>query len=287
MNGSGSSSDDSPVLRMAPLVPWLFGLVGVYLMWLVILYVAQRSMVYPGTRIHQRPPLAEDRADRETLWLDTPSGRVEAWLLPPRGTDLTTLSPAVILGHGNSELIDTIPGGFLGFRDRGYAVLLVEYPGFGDSAGRPTIDTVTEVFITAYDTLAARTDIDAGRILGMGRSLGGGAICALAARRQLQGLVLVSTFADLPSLSRRYLAPSWFATERYYNEAVVADFDGPVLVAHGTRDELIPLDHARRNVTAAARGRLVTYDARHDECPVDFERFWRDVDQFLAEELTP
>ena len=35
----------------------------------------------------------------------------------------------------------------------------------------------------------------------------------------------------------------------------------------------------------AARSRLLTYDARHDECPVDFERFWNDVDNFLTEEL--
>jgi len=60
-----------------------------------------------------------------------------------------------------------------------------------------------------------------------------------------------------------------------------------VLIAHGTRDELIPPAHAQRNLQAARRGRLVTYDARHDECPVDFERFWADVDAFLATELAP
>jgi pimeloyl-ACP methyl ester carboxylesterase len=264
---------------------WLFGLAGLYVAWLAILYVAQRSMVYPGARIRERPPLAADRADREILWLDAGFGRVEAWLLPPRGEAIATPAPAVILGHGNAELIDSIPEGFLGFRDRGYAVLLVEYPGYGDSAGEPSLETVTQIFVTAYDTLAARADIDTDRIVGMGRSLGGGAICALAAQRPLQALVLVSTFADLPSLSHRFLAPSRLATERYDNEAVLGQFAGPVFIAHGTRDELIPLAHARRNHAVAARGRLLTYDAHHDECPLDFERFWRDVDLFLAEEL--
>ena len=272
-------------MNTLPDIRWLLGLAGLYVAWLAILYVAQRSMVYPGTRIGERPPLAADRADREILWLDTGFGRVEAWLLSPRGGDVENPAPAVILGHGNAELIDSIPKGFLGLRDRGYAVLLVEYPGYGDSAGEPSVETVTQTFVAAYDTLAARADIDAGRIVGMGRSLGGGAICALATQRPLQALVLVSTFADLPSLSHRFLAPARLATERYDNESVLRQFAGPVFIAHGTRDELIPLQHATRNNAVAARSRLLTYDARHDECPVDFERFWNDVDNFLTEEL--
>ena len=147
--------------------------------------------------------------------------------------------------------------------------------------------TITQTFVAAYDTLAARRDVDATRIVGMGRSLGGGAICALAAQRPLQALILLSTFADLPSMSRRYLAPSAIASERYDNETVLQTYTGPVFIAHGTRDELIGVEHARRNAAASTRARLVTYDARHDECPVDFDRFWADVDAFFEEELSP
>ena len=273
-------------MRIAALIPWLLGLVGLYSAWLIVLYVAQRSMVYPGTRIRERPPLAADRHDREIIWLETGFGRVEAWFLPALTASAgPPPGAAVILAHGNAELIDSIPGGFLRARERGYAVLLVEYPGYGDSAGEPSTDTVTRTFVAAYDMLAARTDVDADRIVGMGRSLGGGAICALAAQRPLQALILLSTFADLPSLSRRYLAPSAIASERYDNETVLRTYAGPVFIAHGTRDELIGVEHARRNAAASTRARLVTYDARHDECPVDFDRFWVDVDAFLAEEL--
>ncbi len=269
---------------MTSLLPWFAALVGLYAAWLFVLYMAQRSMVYPGTRINERPPLAADRQDRQVIWLETASGPVEAWFLPPPPADVTS-GPAVIIAHGNAELIDSIPGGFLGLRARGYAILLVEYPGYGDSTGKPTVDTVTQAFVAAYDVLASRADVDARRIVGMGRSLGGGAICALAAQRPLRALLLVSTFADLPSLSRRYLAPARLASERFDNESVLRTYEGPVFIAHGTRDELIPVEHPRRNAAATARSRLVTYDARHDECPVDFDRFWQDVDTFLAATL--
>lgn len=268
---------------MGGLLTWILGAAGAYVLWLVLLYLLQGSMIYPGRRIGERPPLSPDRAEREVIWLETSFGRVESWWLPPRGA-VSGPTPAVVLAHGNAELIDTIPGGFLGFRDRGVGVLLVEYPGYGDSAGEPSVQTVTETVVAAFDALAARADVDSTRILGMGRSLGGGAVCALAAQRPLAGLVLVATFADLPSLSRRYLAPSSLATERYDNEAVLRRYDGPVFIAHGTRDELIPLPHAHRNAGAAARSTLRTYDARHDECPVDFDRFWADVDAWLTAE---
>lgn len=269
-------------MRLTAVLPWLAGVGGLYAVWLLVLYLAQQSMVYPGARVTTRPPLAEDRADREIVWVETSFGRIEAWWLPARSGPMRG---AVIVGHGNAELIDTIPEGFLGFRDRGYGMLLVEYPGYGESAGKPSIDTVTEAFIAAYDVLAARPDVDGGHIIGMGRSLGGGAICALAQHRRLQAMVLIATFADLPSLSRRYLAPSALATERYNNEAVLREFDGPVFIAHGTRDELIALPNAHRNQQAAARATLQTYDARHDECPADFERFWSDIDNWLAAEV--
>lgn len=268
-----------PAIATAALV-----LVGFYAAYLAVLYPSQRGLVYPGAGPRQRPPLAADRADRQLLWLQTGFGPVEAWLLPPRGASASIPTPAVIVGHGNAETIDAIPAGFLGWRDLGYAVLLVEYPGYGDSAGEPSVASVTEAFVAAYDALAAHPEVDGQRILGMGRSLGGGAVCALAARRPLAALVLVATFADLPSLARRFLAPAALVRERYDNAAVLAAFDGPVFIAHGTRDDLIPLAHARRNAAAARRGRLVTYDAGHGDCPGDFETFWRDVGTFLAEE---
>ena len=273
-------------MRLTSLTPWLLSLLGLYAVYIAVLYLAQSSMIYPGAGPRVRPPLAPDRADREVIWLQTSFGRVEAWLLPARPTSAAAM-PAIVLGHGNAELIDTMPEGFLRFRDLGYAVLQVEYPGYGDSDGEPSMESVTEAFVAAYDALAARPEIDAGHILGMGRSLGGGAICALAAQRPLQGLILVATFTDLRSLAASYLAPGWFVRDPYDNLSVVRAFDGPVLVAHGNRDRLIPRRHGERLAAAASRGRLLRYDSGHGECPPDFDLFWRDEHAFLDEHDLP
>ena len=51
-----------------------------------------------------------------------------------------------------------------------------------------------------YDRLVARPDVDAARVIGHGRSLGGGVIGTLAATRPLAGLVLESTFTSVPDV---------------------------------------------------------------------------------------
>ena len=262
----------------------LLAILGLYGGYLFLLWATQSTIVYPGTHLRQRPGPQPVHEGREVVWLETGFGRVEAWYLPPaRESRPAGPAPAVILAHGNNDLIDTMPGGFLGFRQRGFGLLLVEYPGYGSSDGTPSLESVTETFTAAYDSLVWRPDVDGDRVLALGQSLGGAAVCALASHRPLQALVLVAAFADLPSMAHRYLAPGFLVRDRYDNAAALGSFPGPVLVVHGTRDGLIPHAHGERLAQAAPRGRLISYDADHGDCPPDFGRFWQDLDAFLEQ----
>jgi len=64
----------------------------------------------------------------------------------------------------------------------------------GRSSGEPTEDTIRQAFVGAYDALRSRPGIDPRRIVGFGRSLGGGAICQLLRQRSLAAAILLSTF---------------------------------------------------------------------------------------------
>lgn len=264
-------------------------ILGIYGGYLALLWASQSTMVYPGSHLRDRPGPQAVHHGREVVWLETGFGRVEAWYLPPtREPPSAGPAPAVIFAHGNNELIDTVPGEFLAFRERGFGLLLVEYPGYGASAGKPSLETVTETFTAAFDSLASRPDVDGGRVIALGRSLGGAAVCALSSRRPLEAIILVAAFADLPSMAHRYLAPAVLVRDRYDNAGALRSFPGPVLVVHGTRDGLIPHSHGERLAEAAPEGRLISYDAGHGDIPPDFGRFWRDVDRFLEEAgLTP
>jgi pimeloyl-ACP methyl ester carboxylesterase len=118
---------------------------------------------------------------------DTLVRQREAWYLPPSAADKP--APAVIFGHGNGELIDYWPNELARFSEMGIGLLLVEFPGYGRSAGSPSQARIAETFILAYDRLAARTEsIGSHRLFG--RSSGGALRSAL--KRPSAALILMS-----------------------------------------------------------------------------------------------
>jgi len=276
-------------MSLLPLTAKIIGVIfTAYATYAAYYYAKQRSIIFPA---HLIPVPAGDTGsfpDLEKIWLDTSVGRVEAWFLPPLVNVDSKPSPAILIGHGNGELIDYWAYAVGGLRELGFGVLLVEYPGYGRSQGTPTRESIAEAYITAYDMIAAREDIDPSRIALFGRSIGGGAVCDLAAARPSGALILMSTFTSIKELaSRRYL-PHFLIRDRFDNLAVVHKYPGEVLVLHGTRDEIIPYDMGVKLYQAAMHGTMITYDCGHNDCISDWDDFWGDIEPFLrANVLAP
>lgn len=93
--------------------------------------------------------------------------------------------------------------------------------GYGRSSGSPTQANMTAVFTEAYDWLAARSDVKAEQIIGMGRSLGGGAIMVLSRQRELAAIVLQSAFTSVPAMARSYCVPEWLVSDPFDNESAL------------------------------------------------------------------
>jgi hypothetical protein len=246
-------------------------------------WTAQRSLMYPR---RPAPDFDARKAVPGLRTLSLPSrDAVDAWYLPPRGSTRAGLegravpSPTLVFAHGNGELIDDWVLDFQTPLEWGVGVLLVEYPGYGRSPGAPSETSITRAFLEAYDALVALPDVDPDAVVGYGRSLGGGAICRLAARRRLAALILESTFTGVRPLARRMGVPGFLVRDPFENLPVVASFAGPIQLVHGRRDALIPFDHARALAAAARDARLVAFPCGHNDCP----RPWEAVRAFLQE----
>ena len=257
------------------------GTFGLYLAYCLLLFLLQRQFLFPRFRINVPWGVAERIPGLEKFWLDTTYGKIEAWFLPPAPNRGTEPAPAIIFAHGNGELIDFWPEQLNAFTLLGIGVLLVEYPGYGRSEGTPSQESITGGFIAAYDILVTREDVDASRIVLFGRSLGGGAVCRLAVNRPSVALILLSTFTSVESLASKFLVPSFIVQDPFDNLAVVGSYAAPVLVAHGKNDDLIPYSHGLALYQAAKRGKMLTYDCGHNNCPSGWGRFLRDVESFL------
>lgn len=246
---------------------------------LLATWLIQRTVTFP------RPPNsawnegALEAHGGERVWLDAAGARVEAWLLPPTTSTAGGRMPLIIYAHGNGELIDMRAADFDEPRRAGIGVLQVEYPGYGRSGGSPSERSVTAALVAAYDWAVADPRIDAQRIIGHGRSLGGGAIAQLAARRPLAALVLESTFENLGEVVMTYGVPRPLLIVEFDTRSVLRDYPGPVLLLHGTRDGVFASAHAERLAAVARRATTHLSACGHNDCP----RHWELVLGFLAE----
>lgn len=268
--------------RARALRRWSIIAATVLTLLLVVVLGLQRYLVFPRHLVHAPDP-PHPVEGRERLWLSTDEGEVEAWLLPGRGASAEHPSPLVIFAHGNAELIDTWPDYLRPYREWGLSVLLVEYRGYGRSAGSPSEGSIADDLVLAYDQVTARPEIDAQRVILHGRSIGGGAVCALARRRRPAALILQSTFTSIRAMAARWFVPGFLVLDPFDNEACLHDFSGPVLLVHGRHDGLIPPSHAEALRRAAPQARLVWYDANHNDCPPSWPAFFDEVASFLDE----
>jgi fermentation-respiration switch protein FrsA (DUF1100 family) len=249
----------------------------------------QRKIMFPRGMIPQPAASTRKLPGLEIIWLETKSGKVESWLLRPPSGSAAGPIPAVIFGHGNGELIDFWPDELMRFTRLGLALMLVEYPGYGRSAGAPSQESITEAFVAAYDVLTSKKAIDSSRIALFGRSLGGGAVCALSNQRPSAAMILMSTFTSAKSFAGRYLAPSFLVRDPLDNLSAVKNYKGPILIMHGRHDRVIPFSHGMTLYKAARKGKMIAYEAGHNDCPPDWEVFWKDIQVFLLENkiITP
>jgi hypothetical protein len=254
-----------------------------YAVYCILVFAFQRQMIFPRSHIGYAPVALPDNLPIEKFWLNTADATVESWYIPPTGSPADGRGPALIFAHGNAERIDASTGELVPFTALGIGVLLVEYPGYGQSTGTPSQKSITAAFVAAYDMLAARHDVDPSKIVLYGRSLGGGAVCALAAKRSAAALILASTFTGIRAMASRYLVPAFMVRDPFDNLTVVREFSGPVLIVHGRHDDIIPFHHGTTLQKAARHAILLAYDCGHNDCPPDAERFWRDIANFLRE----
>ena len=241
-------------------------------------------MIFPRYMIPEIALEEQQTPLLEKIQLPMHFGNVEAWYLPPLETHDHAPGPVVIFAHGNAELIDFCVQELIPFTEWGIGVFLVEFPGYGRSKGKPSERSITETFTAAYDTITRRTDIDSQRVILYGRSIGGGAVCALLKERPAAALILMSTFTSIRSFAKRYAAPPFLIRDPFDNLAAIQKYNGPVLIFHGTHDEIIPYHHGTSLYRSASNGKFIPYQCGHNDCPPDDTHFWREIKRFLKSE---
>jgi len=140
----------------------------------------------------------------------------------------------------------------------GFSVLAIDYRGFGKSVAAdgaaPSEASANEDAEAAWDHLATLAPRSKRFIFG--HSLGGAMAMHLALRNpQAGGLILEGSFTSVPDMIKEtrwgFLPLGFLVTQTFDNIDRIDDVAVPVLVAHGTADDIVPFAMGERLFAAA------------------------------------
>ncbi len=275
----------SRVRRRMPMQPWFLvaavlalALLGVFLLW-----HRQRQLIYfPSQAV---PPAAAVLDGAQEVAFDTADGlRLAGWFVPPVG-EPRGLTVLVLNGNGGNRAHRAPLAAALS--RAGLAVLLFDYRGYGGNPGTPTETGLLADARAARAYLAARPDVDPGRLVYLGESLGTAVAVALAVEQPPLALVLRSPFTSLVDLGRRHypaLPVGLLLRDRYPSLARIGRAAAPLLVVAGERDRLVPVAQSRRLYEAAGEPKrfvLIAGADHNDDALLAGERFIGEVVRFL------
>ena len=256
---------------------WMLALV-LFVGFLLIRKVS-RSILFPTEYVYSTATVP-DLDGLETFFIENDGAKVDVFFL--KSDSEKAKSGVVFYAHGNAESIDDSMYRMRKYTKLGYHVVLIEYRGYGRSTGSPSEENIRADYVSAYKKIIQREDVDTSKIIYHGRSLGGGVICALANLRPPNVLILESTFTSVEAMADTLFPfASKLVVDPFRSLEVVAKLDIPVLVMHGTRDEIIPFSQGKTLVGAAKEGTFIQYLAGHNDFPPDSKVYWKDIEGFL------
>ncbi|MEM6391619.1 MAG: alpha/beta hydrolase [Planctomycetota bacterium] len=257
------------VRRMA----WVVGITVVvfYVVGAALLYAMQSHLIFPagfaGSGTGAFAP------DLEVLTRQLPAeegeGSVEAWLWPHPDATAETPGPLVVYFHGNAELIDYQAWHAGLYREMGYSVLLVEYRGYGRSAGQPSEAGIVSDAVWFLSQVSERAWVDHDRLVVHGRSIGGSVAVQVAGQLVDSGwepaaLVLETSTPSVAGMAWRYGLPPALVKHPFRSDRVLPKLNMPVLVIAAEADEVFPLPHSERLAELAANSTLIKLPGRHN-----------------------
>ncbi len=231
----------------------------------------ERLFYHPTSAQTVPPP---ELADVESVWFASGDGtRLHGWLIPASDGTPRDRAATVMHVHGNAGNIET----HLWFTEyqpaAGFNLFIFDFRGYGRSEGtarrrRPLIADTN----AALDMLLARPDIDPRRIGMYAQSLGGAiGLIVMADRAELRSGLIMSGFSswrdvaadavggDPTGAASRLLARILVRDHDRPDEAI-ARIDRPILLIHGTDDDLVRASHGRRLAEAGPTAELLEID---------------------------
>lgn len=246
----------------------------VYLGLCLLVSCRQASFIYYPTSELRWDPVDVGLPYEDVFLSEGKGDTIHGWFVPVDGAEYT-----VLFFHGNAGNIGDRVESIKLFADMGLNVMIVDYPGYGRSTGKPTEDGTYEAARLAWMHLVQEHGLSPKSITVFGRSLGGAVAAWLAEQEAPRSLILESTFTSVPDMGKEiypFLPVRLLARFKYDTGERIGRVDCPVLVIHSPQDDIVPYHHGRRIFDAAGEPKRF-HDLSGGHNSAVFDGDYRDV----------
>lgn len=226
-------------------------MIGGYCCLLLLLFMAQRSLIYHPSRAM---PMPASYGVPELSVVEVPTSdklKLHAWWRPPIGPDKAT----IIYLHGNAGHLGNRASKVRPYIDNGYGVLMVSYRYNAGAGGQANETGLYQDGMAAYN-FAIRQGIPANRIVMYGESLGSGIVTKVASENPVGAVILeapYSSIADVAQTHYWYAPVRWLLLDRFPSIERIKRVAAPLLILHGEADGVIPPRFGRMMFEAAVQ----------------------------------
>jgi len=184
--------------------------------------------------------------------------KLQMWWMPQADPN----APTLLYLHGTFRTLFRNYPKIEALRDAGFAVLAVDYRGWGESAPIvPSEKTILADADTAWGELVRHQPDPRKRVI-FGHSMGGGVAIDLASRKHYlsdyAALITESTFTNLPDVAASVgvlgTVASWITRQKFDSVDKIGLVDAPILMMHGQDDNTVPVELGRKLRDAARPG---------------------------------
>ena len=226
---------------------------------------------HPDNKVYASPQ-DDGYAYEEVTFASKDKTELSGWFIPAKGKALGT----VIHFHGNAQNMTAHYSFVSWLPANGFNLFVFDYRGYGKSKGKPSRKGVYEDAVAAVEYIKSRTDIDQGKIILFGQSLGGANAIAVAGGNRFEGIVGVvseSAFSSYKSVAADHagilkpLAPLFIGNKFSPKKSVKKISPTPLLIIHGTHDRVVAYKHAQKLFKEAdePKNLWTIKDGRHTE----------------------
>jgi len=243
-----------------------------YLIITLMVFVGQRSLIYHPSPLSVAPDL-EGLGTVQSVEISHEGVRLKGWLIRPDRPRL------LIYYGGNNEELSRNVQDYRTAQD--WAVLLVNYRGFGESEGEPTESALFADALYTYDEIAKSYE----QVVVAGRSLGTGIATYVASQRPVSGVILITPYDSLTEVAKLqypWLPVSLLIQDRYESIRYCESVSAPTLMILAGQDTLIPNErsHALAKAWQAPVETLLIPQATHGTIS-NFPEYYPAIVKFL------